>query len=225
MKLGIIRAGVGVASVVGLLGLPSTPASATSAGVISFTGNAITGGGGLGFACTLADIPGNVPGCLLTAVTGTTITTKPKPVLGFLPNVNVTQSSGNYRTFTFSSKTCVSGKASVFKTKTPANAGLCFIAASGVITGYCELATGAGTHGSWMTGVVGNQGLTFFLKFVIVAGNTVVTGIATDTSTGKSGPIKGLLLAFPDPIPSTGSCFDKTSTHFTFIGNLAFVLP
>lgn len=217
MKVKLARLGVLMASVLGLLGVTLAPAQAIQVGTVAFIGDAIiTGGGRLGYPCTIdiddIDIPGDVPGCLLTAVNGTSVTFKPGK-LG-MSEVNLTQSNGNTGNFGFGSTTCVGLKLTVDKPgkSTGAAGPLCSIGATGVVTGYCGLSSGTGV-GFFTLGI---KTLSFTFKFWDVGGTLIVSG--TYAGAG-AGDIKGVFEVIPDlPILSTTSCTNKWAIHFTIVG-------
>lgn len=210
MKGKLARLGVLAASLLSLLGVTMPPTQATQVGTVAFVGDMTLTGGGLGYPCTLADIPGNVPGCLLTAVGGVSVTTKPGKLV--LPEVNITESNGNTRGFGFSSTACVGVKLSVSKPGkgTAVDGPLCGMRAGGVVTGYCGLSSGSG---SGLTGMVKNASFTF--KFSAAGGSLIVTG--TYSGSGKAGDINGIIEAIPDLPPAPG-CSTKQATHFTIVG-------
>lgn len=208
MKIALARAAVLLTTVLAFVGVGAPGANATSFGSVAYVGDAFIGGGGLGYPCTPIGTTGD---CVPTV----SVTTKPKePDVPVTPNVTV--SSGNSRTFGVATVVCVGPKLTVNKPPKAngVNPGPCAIGATGAVTGYCGLSSGAGT------GVVtfAGQPITFTFKFFTVGGTLFFYGRATE---GHTGPMSGVAEAIPDPL--TGSCTNKTATHFILVGTMGFM--
>lgn len=212
MRARTVRLGVLLASVLSLLGVTMAPAEATQAMSIAFVGDATLTGGGFGYPCTVGDIPGNVPGCLVTAANGVTVTTKTGK-LGTL-DVNATVASGNTRALTFSTTVCVGGKVNVLESAkgTGVDGPLCSMALAGAVTGYCGLFSGGATGAI----TIGAKTLNFTMKMTSIGATIVIKG--TYSGAGKAGDFNGLVVAVPDQDPATGSCTNQTVTHCFIFG-------
>jgi hypothetical protein len=207
---------------VAVVGTP--PASATTVGTAVFTG-AITNAGGLAFLCS----PVVVKPCPPTAlpVTATTTGGGPKGE----PTVGVGFPDGHKTTtFGFGTATCAYVGQNVTKLgKTPTDAGMCVITATGTVTGYCGLLTGTGTGTA--IGPIGlgiTQAIDFALTLTGVGTTVVVSGAATKPP--HTGNLRAVIEVLgdsdppPPPLTLPDSCLFGTADSFTTVGTAVLKL-
>lgn len=198
MRLRVVRFGVLIASVMGLL-VTSTPAEATTVKTVTFQGLATL------TACSGLASPG-VNG----VVPDTTTTTKTGPKGE--PEVNTTVHNGNLCDFTLESTDGGCVKESTGKKTGTDN---CKIKATGKVTGFCGSSSGTGTA------VLENEG-------PVTGGPSTKTDLVSDfkfSSTGTSLRVSGgnaatNLHGEVSAVPVTGSCTNKTATGFNIAGEI-----
>jgi hypothetical protein len=230
MRSRIVRLGVLVVGLLGLLGVATPPAQARTIGTIVFDGTA-TLDGGLGYPCADATVDTSLPKCpqgVGNAGTPLVLTTKSLPLptpagaveLGQLPYIHGSLTRG----FGFAADLCVDVMVNINKLgKAPAHAGPCAIGATGTVQGWCGLSTGlaAGTF----TDALG-QNWSFRIHFHGYGGQLIIRGhITKQTNTvGQTGLLVGVVNAAP-PIATVtpGSCTNQTARDFQVTGSVAGV--
>jgi hypothetical protein len=199
-----------LAGVTAMLSVAVPPASAHSSATVDFEGTA-TLTGGLG-----------VP-----LVHGTPVVTL-NPGAGKKTSP-FTVSGGNTRSATFASSVCVgTGENAPDKQKPPIQGPDCTIQATFVVSGFCGLSSGSGTG----TFTLGYQLRWFNFTWTdpgdqvwVILGNWWKTGPTKPPPGQIEGDLVALVLARPDPTPSTGSCITKTLTNFIIAGTATLVHP
>ncbi len=215
MKSRIVRVGVLIASVMGLL-VTSTPAEASYVKNVALTGAAIL------FNCKDAKTGDPSPGlsypvwtsgaATMTEVPDTTTTTK-TGAKG-VTEVNTEVLNGNLCDFTFGA-VCI--KVSVGTKKTGVDN--CLIIATGTVTGFCGLSSGTGkailTNLGPVTGGPPNKETLLIDTFKFSSTGTTLRvsgGDATQNIQGKVSVKPNLL--------GPGSCTNKTATTFIINGDV-----
>lgn len=186
-----------------LLLMPLGPADARTFGEFNFLGNRTTPGG-FGYPCTVADVPGNVPGCLLA------FTVAPPDIIptGGRTSPAQTQSIGcEYDGFTF-------GKSN----KPAKETGECTLTLSGTETGYCGLSYESGTGildvGNGLPTMPSRQ--TFELEYRIYRSrwHERVEGTWRKVTGGQTGKLRGTTKT----MEISGSCTNNTATGWSIAG-------
>ena len=207
MRTRVVRLVVVVGVLLGLVGVPTPPASAAHLVTLWTQGTATAGG--LGDPCTSPGKP-----CPPNSTTTSTTAPDGLPVTYVAPG-------GNSRNFSFGTSVCLHGSVHTTGGKVPAEAGICGLAGAGVVTGFCTIATGSGSgffytldplvtaaqyyEFSWVLTLTGLAGSQFTMQ---------ITGTVTKTSTGETGSIRGLLHANL----LSGDCLNKTAGSWNTSG-------
>ncbi len=216
MKSRIVRVGVLIASVMGLLAT-ATPAEASYVKNVTLTGNAAL------FNCKDATTGAPSPGLSYPVWTsgGATTTEIPDTKTEYKPGpkgtgieVNTIVLNGNLCDFFFGAN-CV--KVSVGNKKTGVDT--CTITATGTVTGFCGLSSGLGTA------VLVNTSNTLTQKPDVVTdfkfSSTVTTLRVSDKDGDPTDWIQGQVSVNPNvQITGGGSCTNKTATTFLIAGDV-----
>jgi len=208
MRARLVRLIVVVGVVLGVVGVPTPPASAAHFIDMWTHGSAISSG--LGDPCTYP---------------GTACPPNPTTTSGTAPDglpVTYVSPGGTNENFAFNTAVCMQVGVHTTGGKTPVEPGLCSLAGAGVITGFCTIATasGSGFFTTFDALVTTGQSYTFdwVLTLTGLAGNQVVmqlTGTVTKSSTGETGSIRGVLHGQL----LVGDCLNKTASYWSTMGD------
>lgn len=195
----------------GVLAMTLAPLPRASAGTVLTTtmfATAFTNTGALGDPCTASWKP----------CPPATSTSEKTDGLG-LPVTNIT-TDGNTRGFGVSTTVCLDSGVNVLKSgKQPAQFGTCGFTMTGVVTGYCALATGSGTGWYYDTFA---QWYSFSWKLTWTGPTSdlstiTVTGPITKSSNGRTGHFRATFVAQLTP---TGACLTKQAHVWQLTGEM-----
>lgn len=198
----LLRLGVVLGALLGVLGMNMTPASATTTASIAFTGKATTSP--LFYPC----FPAGTTDCLSDPL-------GPDFAFAFASATCV-----GSKTDVAKSKSTTSGL--------PVGEYLCeSITAAGTGTGYCGLSTATGTASiRWTSPNSTPQSKSTDVQFsyVGVGGELVITGTGEKTPEGPEGRLAGVVTAVPQPTPPIlgQGCSATGATGFTIVGTATY---
>lgn len=210
----VVRLGVLLAGVTGLLVTATPPAHATTRLTVLFTGT-VTLGNGIAYQCFDSKTTPTINPAKCTPPT-TTTKNDPKGV----PTTNFTFSPPNSASFNFAAGfgittvmgiplgTCTAQGTTTDKPfKNAAEGGTCTMTGGGTVTGYCNLftLTLAGGAGPGAPAPNNVQGYTYTLKGTGINGLVNLTGTVTKTASGETGNITATVQV----VNVVGSCLTK----------------